>query len=341
MMNILLINVNYPTIYKYGDISFNILKKIMLKSSPNKQINLPILSAITPKEHTVQIKDWCQYKNIDFNVTFDIIGLSFTTEFAIEAYRIADKFREMGKTVILGGWHASALPNEAKQHADSVIIGEAEDTWIQGLNDYKNNKLKPIYRQKQPVNPKKIPILKNFKEKENQGIQATRGCPYGCRFCSVTNEEFRNIYRTRPIEDVIKEIQFTKKRSFIFYDNSLTIKPSYTKELFRKMKSLNKKFIASGNINVLAKDNELLKLAYEAGCTGWFVGFESIVQKSVNEVGKRANRVEEYLHAVKKIHDQGMLLFGSFIFGFDNDTKDVFDKTIEINQKLMISEFIY
>lgn len=329
-MKILLANISYPLNYKEGRSTFSSgLNKLMTGSLLRKPLNLQILAACTPKEHSIEIKEWCSYQDMNFNRNYDLVGLSCTTEQAIETYKIADEFQRQGKTVIVGGWHASALPEEAKQHADSVVIGEAEETWPQILKDFKNKNLKLFYFPEKPVDPKNIPILKNFSKKEKHEIQAARGCPHGCDFCAITNSKFRNIYRPRPIEDVIEEIKSMKNTFYTFYDNSLTIEPEYTKQLFKEMKGLDIKFDCSGNINVLGRDEELLKVAREAGCIGWFVGFESVSQKSLDGICKKTNKVKDYVQAAKKIHDFGMHLTGSFMFGFDDDTKEIFNDTVE------------
>jgi hypothetical protein len=134
-MNIFLANIEYPLYINRLFINF---KKSISKSFSYKSINLPILAALTPENYTIEIKDLCEYQDIDFDKDYDLIGLSSSTQSAIETYKIADEFRRRGKTVVLGGWHASALPEEAKQHADAVVIGEAEEAWPELLNDFKN-----------------------------------------------------------------------------------------------------------------------------------------------------------------------------------------------------------
>jgi len=145
----------------------------------------------------------------------------------------------------------------------------------------------------------------------------------------------------RPIENVVEEIRLLPRKIFGFDDNSLTINPNYTKQLFKKMKELNKKFIAMGNINVLGKDDELLKLASEAGCIAWFIGFESVSQSSLISVGKKTNITKEYISSVKKIHDYKMMIIGSFVLGFDYDTPDIFDMTDKFVEKSEIDVVHY
>ncbi len=292
-----------------------------------KPLTLPILAALTPKEHSVEMIEGGA-GDINFDEKYDLVGITVHTRYALWAYEIADEFRRRGQFVVLGGWHPSALPEEAKQHANSVVIGEAEEIWPQLLKDVEMSKPKPFYYPTRSVDPKFIPHPLNLYPKGPLlGVQATRGCPYGCEFCAITNMKFRNIFRMRPIDEVIKEIKEVPGKVFNFHDNSMTINPDYSKKLFKEMKEIGKKFYAFGNINVLGNDEEFLKLASEAGCVGWLIGFESMSQESLDMIGKKTNKVRTYLSSVKKIHDHGMIILGSFVFGFDGDTKDIFETT--------------
>jgi len=293
----------------------------------------PILASLTPKEHTIEILDGTS-SDVNYNDTYDLVGISAVTQEANKTYEIADEFRKRGVKVVIGGWHASSLPNEAKGHADSVLIGEAEDTWPILLRDMENGKLKQFYEQKCPVDLLKIPKLRKdiYPSYSNVGVYATRGCIFNCEFCSIANQKFRGKYRKRPVKDVIDEIRNHSNKIFYFFDNSLTVDPKYSKQLFRELKEIDKEFYAFGNIDILGRDEEFLRLAQEAGCSGWIIGFESIVQKSLDSVNKK-NKADNYLSSVKKIHDYGMRIEGSFIFGFDFDTKEVFDETINFFKK--------
>jgi radical SAM superfamily enzyme YgiQ (UPF0313 family) len=288
------------------------------------------MASVTPKEHTVRVLSE-MYEKIQYNEKYDLIDINFLTPYADYVYKIADNLRKKGNTISLSGFHASALPEEAKQHADSVIIGRGEDIWPELLKDLQENNLKPFYKPQKFLDPKIIPSTKIILPKDIiliRGIEATRGCPNQCLFCQESNIKGGAIFRNRPVENVIKEIKSIPQKALIFYDASLTINPEYTKSLFNEMKGLNKKFSCCGNIDVLANDEELLKLAFQAGCTSWLIGFESISQKTIDCIGKKSNRVKEYGPTIKKIHDYGMSVVGSFIFGFDTDTPDVFEKTM-------------
>jgi len=295
------------------------------------------IAAITPKEHDVNLITE-RYSKINFDEKYDIVNINFTTSTTARAYEIADRFRKKGITVVFSGPHPSVLPDEAKKHADSVLLGWGELNWLQLLKDFQNKKLKPFY---QPIKYDKSVHIPPAKVELpgfviTGAIEATRGCPYKCDFCPETNIPGGSDFYTRPVDDVIAEIKSIPQKTLMFYDTSLTIKPDYTKSLFKNMIGLHKKFFCNGNVDVLAHDNEFVKLSKAAGCLAWLIGFESISQVTINKMGKITNKVNEYFKAVKNIHDNGMVVVGCFMFGFDTDTKDVFDKTLKEIKKLNI-----
>lgn len=295
------------------------------------------IAAITPKRHEVKFLNE-RYEKIDFEERYDIVNINFTTSTAKRAYEIADKFRERGITVVLSGLHPSALPEEAKKHADSVLIGRGELGWLELLKDFENNQLKPFY---QHVNYEKDTSLPPIDIKTpglylTGAIEATRGCPYRCAFCQESNIPGGSNYFARAIDEVISEIKSIPQKTIVFYDSSLTIDPSYSKELFKKMKGLRKKFFCNGNVDILARDEELVKLSKEAGCISWLIGFESISEDTIDLINKKTNKVEYYKKAVDNIHKNKMAVVGDFVFGFDTDTPDIFDKTLDMIKELEI-----
>jgi len=324
---------NKPLLNEYNPdrIFFKILSKFIAFRKPTA---FAILAALTPKKHVLDYIE-ATPDEINYNENYDLICLTSLTESAFSTYEIADGFYMSGNKVVIGGYHASALPEEAKQHADSVVIGEAEETWPQLLNDVENDRLKPYYYPKRPVPPGIIPFQDTsiYQKALGHAVQATRGCPYRCDFCCISNMKFRQVYRKRPIQNVIDEIGLNLGKLFVFQDNSLTIDPNYTIDLFKSIKGLNKNFLAYGNINVLGKNDELLKAASEAGCIGWLIGLESVCQESLDEIGKKTNKVDQYISQIKKIHDYGMIIEAPFIFCFDHDTIDIFEKTDEFVRK--------
>jgi len=296
---------------------------------PVSSLTLMQLAALTPEKYSITLFD--NPADVKLYTDFDLVAISTVTPLARYVYKIADELRRKDIKVVLGGYHVSALPIEAKQHADSVVIGEAEDTWPQLLKDFEKGELKPFYYQEKLVDLYSLPNPKRklLNKKNNIApIQVSRGCPIGCEFCAITNMRFRNIHRTRPIKQVKEEVASIPQKYLWFCDPSLTINKEYTKKMFKEIKEFNKKLLkCNGNINVLAKEDELLKLSSEAGCLEWLVGFESVSQESINSIGKTTNKVDEYKSAVKKIHDYGMEVRGEFIFGFDFDNTEIFEKT--------------
>ena len=295
--------------------------------------NLPVLTlaALTPKEHTVEIVDEI-VEDINFDINYDIVGITTMTPSAFRAYEIADEFRRRGVTVVLGGWHPSVLPEEAKEHADSVVIGEAEELWGNLLKDYSNKKLKPFYKQTNIVDLSLVPKVLNERKLLKygtfpEGIEATRGCTVGCKFCAGTSKPYYRKFRKKAINEVIEEISHIKKKLIVFIDSNLTFDPSYAKQLFREMKGLNKKFYALGTISLFENDDELLKLATDAGLIQINMGLESPSQESIDSVSKTTNKVNRYASTIKEIHDNGIAALGYFMFGLEADTLDIFQRT--------------
>ena len=279
-----------------------------------------------------------RYQPIPYNQQFDLININYTTSTAPHAYDIADTFKRQGTTVIFSGMHASSLPEEALQHGDSVLLGRGELNWLTLLQDSQNNQLKPLY---QPIAYNKnthIPPtnihLPGFVV--CGAIEATRGCPYNCLFCPEVNIPGGSTFYKRPIKEVIEEIKNIPQKTIQFYDSSLTIDPSYTKDLFRQMKGLGKRFFANGNADVLANDPELVRLARDAGCIAWLIGFESFNQETLEQMGKKTNKVNQYALAIQNLHDNKQVVIGCFMFGFDTDTKDIFSSTFQMIKQLQI-----
>lgn len=332
-MNILIVETVWM-----GGARYRFLDKMLLTAfSILPTLQARELAAITPKQHTVSVVNE-RYSQIDYDTAYDAVLINFVTSTAPRAYAIADRFRKKGVPVILCGFHASGLPVEAKQHADSVLIGRNEYGWLSVLQDIHQKKLQPFYQAPPYDRTMQLPPthvqLPGFVM--TGAVEATRGCPYHCEFCPETNIPGGSYLFKRPVDEVIDEIKKIPQKNLMFYDTSLTIDPSYTKELFKKMKGLHKKFFCNGNVDVLAHDPELVCLSKEAGCVAWLVGFESICQNTLQAIGKTTNAVDEYALAVQNIHTNHMAVIGEFIFGFDTDTPEVFKKTLTMIKDLDI-----
>lgn len=294
------------------------------------RLSLTTLASRVPFGDDVKIIDETVDK-IDFDADVDLVGISVMTYHAPRAYEISSRFRKRGVKVVLGGIHPSAMPDEAIQHADSVVTGEADEIWPILLEDFKRGSLKPFYRQERLTSLENLPfqrldLLKPGAYMTNNCVQTSRGCPHGCDFCSVTNF-FGNSFRVRPVKDVIREVEALHGDHLVFVDDNIAGNKRYARELFTALKPLNKKWGSQCSLS-LANDPELLKLAAESGCGAMFVGIETLSQDNLLGVNKGFNKVSSYQEYIKKFHDNGIMLNAGIIFGFDNDDESVFEKTV-------------
>ncbi len=303
-------------------------------------ITLPHLAAITPRNHEVYIVNE-NYEEIDFDADVDLVGITCYTMTAPRVYEIADEFRRRGKTVVLGGYHPTAVPQEAIQHADSIVFGMAEANWPKLLHDFEQGTLKKYYERDSSFDIAAVPPLRRDLIKHNPflgALQTTKGCTNKCEFCAISS--FCGSWlKQRPIKDVVKEIKEMPNRLFIIHDPHLTINPKYARNLFKELiaQKVRKTWVANGTTNVLAKvDDEFLQLAQKAGCVEWFVGFESVSQKALNNIKKTHNKVKDFQKMIKRVHKHGMTIQGGIIFGFDEDDNSIFDTTLEKMHELEI-----
>jgi radical SAM superfamily enzyme YgiQ (UPF0313 family) len=289
------------------------------------------LASVTPEDVGVEIIDE-NVDEIDFRHA-DLVGISVMTPAAPRAYEIAHRYREMGVKVVLGGIHPSTLPEEALEHADAVVIGEADELWPLIVDDARRNRLKRRYVAiRQPDITKsftKLPsvmdrgkyFIKNF-------VQTGRGCPVNCNFCSVTAFNGAGM-RYRALEDVVREIEARRRISkiFLFADDNLVANGERARQFFDAITPLDIEWGSQVTIK-LALEDSLLTRAVKSGCRGAFIGFESIDQHSLDFCEKKF-KVRKYEDAIQRLHDHGIFITGSFIFGFDTDTPDVVKRTLE------------
>ncbi len=301
-------------------------------------LGLMTVAALTPPHINISITDEC-LEPVDFDRDVDLVGLTAMTSAAPRAYQIADHFRERGIAVVMGGMHASALPQEALQHVDAVVIGEAEALWPQLLKDFGKGQLQRIYRHSNFPSLEGLPVprrdlLDLSRYWGTDSLQATRGCPYDCSFCTVSTF-FGRTYRTRPVDEVIAEAAQLKGKPLIFVDDNIMGKPRYARELFARLKDLKKTFISQASTSML-KTPELISQAAAAGCKGMFVGLETLSTENLAEIGKKVNVVERYRELIKRLHDNGIAIVGAFMFGLEHDDEDVFKRTAEFAEEARI-----
>lgn len=309
--------------------------KLTGKKAGGALLALPTLAALTPVNIEVLIIDE-NIEDIDFSQKADLVGISFLTSLAPRAYEIADLFRSKGVKVVLGGIHASMLPEEAIQHADSVVIGEAEEVWPKLIADFETGSLAKFYRAECFPDLESSPIprwdLLRIDCYCYFTIQVGRGCPNNCDFCSVHVFNGRR-YRHKSIKRVKEELEFLKslhpKKTVFFADDNLLAKPGYAKELMETIVPLDLRFWAQASLNNL-DDEELLTKMYEAGCRVIFIGLESVSQDSLSTVHKsEINKVAKYEEIIDKIHSSGIGVFGSFVLGMETDDEQIFEKTAD------------
>ena len=312
------------------------LTKLLGKPSFNYSLSLPTVAALTPDHYEIKIIDE-EINEIPYESNPDLVGITCVYATSRAAYEIADKFRNRGKLVVMGGSYATFNPSEVLEHADSVVIGEAEGAWQECLKDFENNNFKRKYKAKKLTDFKTSPIprwdLIDTKKINSILVQVSRGCPYECEFCLVTKMYGRK-RRLRDIDNVIDEIKASPVKRIFFVDDNLTFNKKYARELMKRLKPLNITWFCQSSIE-LADDLELLKEMADAGCISLLIGFESVNQENIKEIKKHQNVIENYENALKNIHSVGIHVMGSFLVGFDSDNiktfDNIFDFTIKTN----------
>jgi len=307
----------------------------VIKSIWFARLTLTTLASLTPPDIEVQITDE-NVEPIDFEEDVDLVGVTGMVMHASRAYQIAQKFRQRGIPVVMGGPHASSCPVEAKEHVDAVVIGEAENVWKGLIEDLKNGCLKPFYKADAYCSMKGMPrprldLLRKEAYMTVNCIQTTRGCPYQCDFCHVTHF-FGKTYRCRPVEEVIEEVQRLEGEFVVFIDDNIVGNRLYAKELFTRLKPLQKKWASQASMNV-TRDAELLRLASESGCVSLFLGVESLSSENLKDMNKGFNQVHQYEDAMKALHDYDIMILAGFIFGLDHDDEGVFERTLRFCER--------
>ena len=306
-------------------------------------LGLLTIAGLTPAEYEVAFTDE-NVSDINFDTDAEIIAISVMTPLAVRAYKIGDRFRAQGKTVIMGGIHVSCYPQEAEAHADAIVTGEAEDIWPQVLADHRAEKLKRRYAVNELVDMHRVfpvprrDLLLSGSYITRSTIQMMRGCPFDCEFCSVTAFSGRK-FRHRPLDPFVEEFSALPDRFVFIVDDNILSNRRVATQLFDRMRGSGKWWGSQVTISI-ADNDKLLKQMARSGCKSLFIGFESLDQNNLIQIGKKFVRAHKNEDRIKKIQDNGIGILGSFIVGLDNDTEAVFDQQYEFITRTRLEAFL-
>jgi radical SAM superfamily enzyme YgiQ (UPF0313 family) len=284
-------------------------------------------------------------ENVNFESDADIIAISGMGHAIVRSIDIAKKFKSLGKTVVMGGYMASLMPEEAKKYCDSVIIGDGEISFVNMVEDFKNNSLKPFYNipiTKLTYPLPKYELLTSKKIGDFLPVQAGRGCPHSCSFCSVYCL-YKNTYLKREIQEVIRDIKRIKElgyKKFLLLDDNILSDKIYLNELCKEIKKLKMQWLSQCSIKI-ADDLETLQMVKNSGCISLSFGIESISQKSLDSMQKSWAKVEKYSEQIKRITDIGIDVSTEMVIGADGDTIDSIRNTANfiVENKIVVPRF--
>ncbi|MFH1003534.1 MAG: radical SAM protein [Chloroflexota bacterium] len=307
---------------------------------------LLIIAALTPEDIEVEYVEVPDINRHDVNPDFDLVAISTYSAQIFEAYELADRYRARGIKVVIGGPHATLLPDEAKPHADAVVIGDAEPVWGGLISDFREGKLEPYYRSVQAYDLSQSPLPRyEFLDKSRHNrvtVQTARGCPHDCEFCAAS--KILGPYRKKPVELVVRDVKAIKKlwrNPFIeFADDNTFVDKEWSKRLLSALIPLHIRWFTETDISV-AQDEELLSLLRPSGCRQLLIGLESVLKTSLKGMERndwKSKQYDSYLSAIERIQSHGVSVNGCFILGLDSDDPAVFEKTRDFIEKSQLLE---
>lgn len=304
-----------------------------VRSMREAPLTLTTLAALAPDELDIEFTLIDEIVSlVPSGQKFDLVGLSIMTGTADRGYHWAEHFRKLGAAVVIGGVHATIMPQEASLHADAVIAGVAERTWPQLLRDFAAGEMKPMYSDHDQATcidllpTPRSDLLKRWRYNVPNSVMATRGCRHSCEFCSVP--AMWKGYHTRPIAHVVDAIKAMPGSLLGFNDVSLFDDRQYARELMEAITPLKRKWGALATADV-ADDDDLVDRLAASGCKFLLIGFESLNGKALRGIGKGFNSEQRYRRQIAALQSRGITVQGCFIFGFDSDDKTVFDQTVQ------------
>jgi radical SAM superfamily enzyme YgiQ (UPF0313 family) len=307
-------------------------------------MSMSILAALTPDDIEIVFYD-DKIEDIPEDDHPDLVAITVETFTARRAYKLAARYRELGVTIVMGGYHPTLLPDEALLHADAIVIGDAEGVWEQLLLDFKNDNLKTIYTGGNIAEMSDFRVDKSiFSGKKYvpvEPIQYSRGCRFKCDFCSI-RAFYKDSLRVRPTQSVVSELQTLNRRKLVFFvDDNLFSSRADLEALLTAITPLGLRWSCQISIDV-ARDDSLLDKMALAGCIFVLIGFESLSRENLKQMGKPWNHVAgDYQQVVRKLHQRKIAVYGTFVFGYDHDTLDTIEQTLEfaLEVKLEIANF--
>lgn len=303
-----------------------------IKYSLFPPLGLATLAAYCAESDEIELQDeHVETLNIDDEPDLVLIQVYITNAF--RAYKLADHYRSKGAYVILGGLHVSSLPGEAAAHADTIFIGPGEDTFPLFLKDFRNGTAKKIYvnaeRNIEGIPPVRRDLIKRQLYLVPNSIVVSRGCPHHCSFCykDAFFEGGKSFY-TQRVDAALAEIDRLPGRHLYFLDDHLLGNQKFSAALFEGMKGMNRVFQGASTIDAILR-GDLIEKAAAAGMRSVFVGFETLSNSNLQQSNKKQNIGKNYSEAIKRLHSLGIMINGSFVFGLDEDKKDVFKRTVD------------
>jgi radical SAM superfamily enzyme YgiQ (UPF0313 family) len=302
-----------------------------------------ILKSLTPDDVDVELFDE-RLEPLPFDIDTNLVAMTVETYTARRAYQIADRFRRRGIPVVMGGYHPTFLPDEALEHADAVVKGDAEGVWARVVSDARAGRLQRVYESLEfPALDGVQPDRSIFDGKSYSPIglvQFSRGCRFNCTFCSI-RAFYGNNLRQRPIEHVVEDIRRSGRRHIFLVDDNLFVDRDTAYALFEALVPLNISWSCQVSIDI-ARDEELVQLMRRSGCISALIGFESLNPSSLRQLKKQWNtKWQSYDDAIAVFRRAGIMLYGTFIFGCDNDTPDSFGETVAfaLRNKFVLANF--
>lgn len=262
----------------------------------------------------------------------DLVAIQVYITSARRAYELADGYRALGAHVVLGGLHVTSLPQEAARHADTIVLGPAEEAWPRFLADFRAGHPGQVYRSRartlEGMPPARRDLIKRHLYLVPNSIVVSRGCPHACDFC-YKEAFFRGgkSFYTRAVDDALAEIESLPGRHLYFLDDHLFGSVPFAVALFEGMRGMGRLWQAAGTVQAVLRPG-LMDKAAEAGLRSLFVGFETLRAENLAAQHKAHNLAHDYRTAIRRLHDLGVMVNGSFVFGMDGDDEGVFDETV-------------